>query len=463
MDFDAIPHIEKFYKTPEQLRRMESYDQEQVSELISATSTRKTLDGTEQDNADNFIEIYEVHGLIDSRLLEDNPDLSIEDSEIKYIQQMHVVSFVQAKDGKYDDFTLYKGREAKDPYMITHLIAEEGRTLAIGAVEHLFDAQWMQNHSVKSIKDTLDIASKLIFQTSDTNYAGRNVLSAIETGDIFVHQPNAPLTRLANDKPDISAFMNFRQMWANLGQEVTSTPEAARGITPPSGTALGTVQIVTGQGLSLFEIMTENKGQHIEDMMREYVIPYLKKKMDTTDELVATLDQQSIAEIDSVYIPNKAAQAYNADVKKTLLAGGVPTPYDQQGYEAAVANTMRGMGNKRVFKPSEIDEASWKDALKDFEWRVNVEVTNENVDKQVVLQTLSSILQTVASNPAILQDPNAKMIFSTILSETGRISPLQLSATQALAAQPAQPTPPTQMSGQPPPTTGVETAQLLGK
>jgi len=81
----------------------------------------------------------------------------------------------------------------------------------------------------------------------------------------------------------------------------------------------------------------------------------------------------------------------------------------------------------------------------------------------VVLQTLSSILQTVASNPAILQDPNAKMIFSTILSETGRISPLQLSATQALAAQPAQPTPPTQMSGQPPPTTGVETAQLLGK
>jgi hypothetical protein len=50
-----------------------------------------------------------------------------------------------------------RARERKDPYMITHLIEEDGRTLSIGAVEYLFDAQWMQNHTVKNMKDLLDL------------------------------------------------------------------------------------------------------------------------------------------------------------------------------------------------------------------------------------------------------------------------------------------------------------------
>jgi hypothetical protein len=93
------------------------------------------------------------------------------------------------------------------------------------------------------------------------------------------------------------------------------------------------------------------------------------------------------------------------------------------------------MGNRRLFKPSEVDDVTWKEALKDFEWNIGVEITNESTDKQVVLTTLSTVLQSIASNPGILQDPNAKMIFSKILSETGVLSPLQISTTGA------QPTP----------------------
>lgn len=454
VDFTAIPCIEKFYKTPAQLRKMNEYDQDVVSSLIDSQASRKTLDGNQKDNADNFIEIYEVHGEMDARLLEDEPK-DVEGKDIKYVQQMHVVSYVYSSETKeYKDYTLYRGREAKNPYMITHLIEEDGRTLSIGAVEYLFDAQWMQNHTVKNIKDTLDLASKLIFQTSDTNFAGRNVLSAIETGDIFVHKTNEPLTRLANDKPDVSALMNYRQMWANLGQEVTSTPDAARGITPPSGTALGTVQITTAQGLSLFEIMTENKGQDIEKMMRYHVLPHLIKKMDNKDEVVAILDEQGIAEIDAMYVPNVAKKLYNKEAKTAILSGSVPSPYQADIAEGAVRESLAQMGNKRSFKPSDLDDKTWKEALKDLEWEVSVEVTNEGADKLAVMQTLTNVLQTIASNPMILRDPNAKMVFSAILTETGRISPLQLSTTAS------QPSP---MSAQAPPP-GVEgvTAQLPG-
>jgi hypothetical protein len=448
VQFDSIPRIEKFYMTPAQLRQNPSYDQDMVDQLIKAASTRKTLDNQEKDTQANFIEVYEVHGMLDTRLLEDDPDTNIPEKDVKYRQQMHVVSYVEAKADKYDDFTLYKGKEKKDPYMITHLIEEDGRTLAIGAVEYLFNAQWMANHSVKNMKDTLDLASKLIFQTADSKFVGRNVLNAIETGDIFIHKENMPLTRLANDKPDIGAMQNYLSMWQMLGQELTATPDSMRGDTPPSGTPYSTVALVTQQSNSLFEIMTENKGLAIEDMMREYILPYLTTKMDNKDEVVAILESEQISELEAMYVPSEAARRYNRKAIDMMIAGQIPQQYQADQAEAAVRKEMTALGNRRGFAPDELDEKTWQDVLRDFPLEATVEVTNETADKQAVLTTLSAVLQTIASNPLVLQDPNAKMILGAILTETGRISPMQLAATSSAPAAPQNPQQPTEALNQ---------------
>jgi hypothetical protein len=442
IDFDALPRIEKVYKTPAQLRRMTEYDQEVVEKLCNSQTSRQTLDGHKQDNQSKFIELYEVHGELPIALLKDEEDIVDEDWET-YRQQMHVISFTENSDGTHNDFTLFRGKEKKDPYMITHLIKEDGRTLSIGAVEYLFDAQWMKNHTIKNMKDTLDLASKLIFQTSDSAYVGRNVLSAIETGDIMIHQLNQPLTQINNSKADIVAFQNFGAEWEQLAQTLTSTPDAIRGDTLPSGTPYSLAAYQGAQANSLFEIMTENKGLHIEDMMREYIIPHLKTKMDTSDEVVAILEDNEIEHVDQIYIKNAAIKHVNQEIKNMVLNGEFPSAEDQTSMTEGVSRNMREqlqnvLGNQRFFKPSEIPDQTWKELLEDFEMKVTVEVTNENTDKQAVMQTLSSLFQTLASNPMVLQDTNAKMLFSAILTETGRISPLQLStaAAQPVAAPP---------------------------
>lgn len=434
VDFNAIPRIEKFYKTPAQLKKMKGYDRDMVTQLIESVTTRKNLDKTQKDDESHFIELYEVHGELDSRLLDDEPNLDIEDKDIRYVQQMHVVSFVEAKQkGDFKDYTLYKGREEKDPYMITHLIEEDGRTLAIGAVEHLFNSQWMVNHSMKNVKDTLDLASRLIFQTADTRYAGRNVLSAIETGDIFIHGVNMPLTRVANDNPSIVAQQNFITMWQTLGTEITSTPEAIRGTTLPSGTPYSLGAYLGTQAGSLFEIMTENKGLHIEEMMKLHVIPHLKKKLKNKDEVVAVLDDAGIQEIDAMYIPKAAIKRYNERAKETVLSGGDVEPFNQQMEEQGVKDELGALGNKRFFKPDELGEKSWADAFSDFQWEnIRVEVTNENVDKQAMLQTLASLYTaTIQVDPA-----KANIILARIMSETGVFSPIEFSSNRMSPTQP---------------------------
>lgn len=441
ISFYGNPVIEKHYYTPAQLRKNPLFDQKQVESLIeNALQSRENSDGNKQDNKADYIEVYELHGEFEKEMLTGRES----DSEI-YVQQVHICSFVtiEGNNGsEYLDYTLYKGQE-KNPYHIAHLIKEENRVMGKGAVEHLFEAQWMVNHNEKAIKDQLDFASKLVFQTADQAYQGRNI-GDLDNGTILYTEMNQPLTQLQNQSHDTAALANSREAWRQQGTEASSTPDGIRGVTPPSGTALGTVQITTSQGLSLFELMTENKGLALEEIWREFVIPFIKKQLNTKEEIVAVLDDLSIKQVDLMYIPNEARRRYNEyAVEKAIkfLETGdtaeVPKPFDAQQAEAQVKGDMASLGNTRYFKPDELDEKTWKDVFKDFEWGVEVEVTNEQSDKQATLATLSAVLGNLAQMGDI---ENARMVLSKILEETGVFSPMELMTASTTPAPVSAPT-----------------------
>jgi len=448
VNFDALPRIEKFYKTPAQLMNMATkghpdyagYDMEKVKSLIENRGTRKNLNQEQVDNQAEFIELYEVHGLLSMATYNEAKGLKVSDADkTSFRQQMHVITWQEGKDGKDIDYTLFSGKEKQDPYMITHLIEEEGRTLAIGAVEYLFDAQWMTNHTMKAWKDQMDLASKLVFQTADTNFVGRNVLTNIENGDILIHSSGNPLTLMPNTGHDITNLKAFADQWRVMAQEITSTPDAVRGNTLPSGTPYSLGAYLGTQSLSLFEIMTENKGNSVEEMLRRFIIPNIKSKLNTKEEIIAIMEDRDIKRLDAMYIPREAARRYNSKVKKEFLNGlpnGVPSPYMPQVAESEVAGELSSMGNMRPLGPGDV---TWAEALKDLEWKLDVGITNEQADKQAVFQTLTSVLQTLATNPGVLQDPNMKLLFGKILTMTNTVSPVELSAMPAPVATQPQP------------------------
>jgi hypothetical protein len=296
----------------------------------------------------------------------------------------------------------------------------------------------------------LDLASKLIFQTADPSFVNMNALTAIESGQIMyfdaIKAPNG-ITQIANNSHDITSLQAFGQQWQVLATELSSTPDIMKGQNMPSGTAYRQAAIIQQESHSNFEIMTENKGLAIEQMLREYIIPYIKTKMDTSDEISATLEDYDITKIDSIYIPNEAIKRFN---KKAVEAVINREEMPDVGQEMmGVKQELGPLGNQRFFKPSEIDSKTWKEYFKDLEWEVECEITNETIDKEPVMTTLSTVLQTIATNPMVLQDPNVKMVFNKILTETGRVSPIELSN------QPMQQPIPQQLGGQS--TVGVGT------
>lgn len=436
IDFENNPKIEVLELTEAQLKKNKSYDQDMVKALCDAKRARETIRKRRKDNKADYIKLYEIHGELPLSYI--TRDINDADT---YVQQMQVVSFVEAqKKGDYDDFSLYKGREKIDPYDIDHLIKEDGRTLSIGAVEHLFESQWMNNHTAKNIKDQLDLASKLIFQTADQNFVGQNVLSAIETGDIMIHSPNQPLEVIKNNSHDISSLQSFGQQWKVLGNEIVGVSEAMLGVAPKSGTAWRQTEALLQESYSLFEVMTENKGLAIERKLRERIIPFIKRKyMDTSDEIAATLESYDIDWIDSKYIKNFSTTESNRIIKARVLNGEQVTPEEQQmmiqRLETGMQETMSGLGNQRFFKPSEISSKTWKAQLKDLEWESECDITGENKDYQNALATLNTALQALMS-PGYAQNPQAQLVVSKILQKTGDLSPLELSSLRAPAAAP---------------------------
>lgn len=418
IDADNNIKIEVLELTPAQLRKKEGYDKKMVEALIETSSSRETLGGQKRDNKSDFIKVYEVHGELPLEMLTGRES----DSET-YVQQMHVVSFVASKDvaDEYDNFTLVSGREAKDPYMVTHLIKEEGRTMGIGAVEHLFEAQWMVNHNAKAIKDQLDLASKMFFQTSDGNFVGQNTLTNIETGDIMIHAPNQPLTQVNNGSHDITQAQSMMNMWKAIAQEITSTPDALMGSNAPSGTAWRQVEALQQEAHSLFELMTENKGLEIERMLRVHVLPFLKKKLNNDKEVSATLDVYGIDKIDAIYIRNEAIRRENKRAVEQILNGQIAEPLDIAGQTANIQGELNDLGGQRFYKPSEID---WKTEFKDFEWEVEVDVTGEAKDNQNNMATLVTLYQSMLADPS--QQKVARMILGKILEMTGAVSPIEL-------------------------------------
>lgn len=428
VDFDSNPKIEVLELTPAQLRMRTSYDQEKVSELIENLTSRETQGKNQKDTKNEFVKVYEIHGNLPLSYLTGK-----ESDEKIFAQQMHVITFTPAKKkGDFNDYVLYSGKEKNDPYMLTALMPEIDGSIGLnGTIKNLFEAQWMQNHSIKAIKDQLDLSSKLIFQTSDGNFVGQNALSAIETGDILIHAVNQPLTQLANTSHDITSLQNFQSQWKVLANEINGISEAMLGQNPKSGTAWRQTQAILNESHSLFEVMTENKGLALEQMMRKYVIPFIKKSLNNTEKLVATLDAHDIKKIDSLYLKNKVNSKTNRQIiKKIITSSAVPTEEERAGLVATnteeVQNELSLQGGIRTFSPSDVSSETWADLFKDLEWNVKLNITGEASNDNDMVSTLTTTLQTIAGNPEALKNPAFSLVFNRILSLTGAINPVEI-------------------------------------
>ena len=194
VDFDNNVKIERLWYTPAQLLKKKEYDQEIVNRLLDDITARETADGQKKDNKNEFIPVYEVHGEMPLSYLTEN-----EEDDDEYVQQIQVITFLEKKDKKneYEDYALFKGKEAKasiaDTYQQVKVFTQNQSDEVQGLMtitHNYFDKLYM-DRAIWKIGDIFEKAGEL-------NQIGRRKVESLmkvvspEINRIFSTQASIP-------------------------------------------------------------------------------------------------------------------------------------------------------------------------------------------------------------------------------------------------------------------------------
>lgn len=357
----------------------------------------------------NTIEVYEVEGEFPREcFLED-----YEGDDDSYSLQKYFLIM----SGKERQYVLYKEEIKKTAYEYNPFNPRNAIILGRGIVEDGFEPQkWVNDSRIKE-KDVMEMASKLIFKSDDPQI-GENALTSYLTGDIIPLSEGKDITPLNTVSNAIPQFNNNVESWKGTYQSITSTFSAITGEEMPANTPLGALQIQNQEARSIFDYRREQRGIFHKRLVLERVIPFLVKRMSKSHVLNAQFSGEELKMIDN----DIAIYEVNNMLIDEILDGKVVTSEDYDfKKDEVVQKYQKGRDRRFIDIPD-----NYYDDLKDS---VMVVTTNEQFNKTAMLQSLSSVIQTVSQNPQILEHPMLSQVFGQMIEMSGiGISPTLLNA-----------------------------------
>lgn len=432
------PICEKHFFAPDELMEYEGIwnNLELAITLATKEHQEKEVERTNQtiQTPTQYIEVYELHGMLPENYLipEGNP--------FKFVRQMWVVAYYQDEHGKKKGIVLYSGRESKSPYKTSVRDKIAGRALGRGGVEELFEQQLWVNYSEIQQKEMLDQASKIIYQTADPAFTTRNQTRNAQQGQVFVHEDGKPLMQINTNPVNVQLFQNKVEMWDARAKAISASFDSISGESAKSGTPfrLGLMQNQEAHSLHLYR--KEKLGLFLQQIYRDWVLPYFAKEMSKGDTFLSELsldELQAVAEAvetqaHNKYIKDKILNANLEDEEEIIkLSKELDPEKIAMASGTAKTNFLKG-GNKKFIKV-------FQDEMKDLPLDIEVVITGESRNNAFVAEKLSAIFAQIAQNPAVLQDPLMRQLFNEIL-ETSGVSPTQFATLIPKIAERPAPT-----------------------
>ncbi len=370
------------------------------------------------------VEIHEITGVLPLSLVDESA------SEYDYSLQHHFI----AVNGK-KNVVLFSEELKESPYKYKAWKEVAGRSLGKGVVEEGEQAQVWTNDAVIGEKEAFDLGRKVLFKTT-SNKLENNVLTEVDNGHIFKLEANADINILNTISNNLPEFANLIDRWTAHYDRTTNITDALRGETPPSGQAFRLGALVAQQSASSFDYRREDMGNFQEEIFSDWIMPFLEKRMNREHILSSDLfTAEELTRIDESYSISRANNKFKDMVLNSKLGDEAINPVKYQEIQNQFRELVGKTGQTRFFDIP-------KDYYKDMSKKITINTTNEQKNKMAMLESLSTVFQSVASNPATLQDPTLRVVFNKILELSGAMSPMELPSIQAPQNPTQAPQPP---------------------
>jgi hypothetical protein len=297
------------------------------------------------------------------------------------------------------------------PYREDKFEDVDGRWLGLGTVEYLFDNQVKMNKTENLEDMAMALNALVIYQTAD-NQIGRNLVTDARNGDIL--ETNSPITPVSTEVRNLAGFETARNNWNKNTQEKTFTYDVARGKELPSGTTLGTTQIISDAVQSYFDKKRENLGLFLQALIEEDILPAFKEENYAEHTLKFA---SSDGDIEKIYRAVAGGWLRKKIFTYVRRFGMFPSADDLERAKKDVLNQVR--------KRKDVLIKAREGIYQDVSAAVTVVITGENSNVSAIVATLQNALNTLSSNPAILQIRPLRTMYFRMLSLAG-VSPVDL-------------------------------------
>jgi len=290
-----------------------------------------------------------------------------------------------------------------------------GRCLPVSNTELLLDLQVRMNELVYRFFSALRIGSLHLYQTRG-NTAYKNLMQDAQDGDVMeTKHPIEPIST------ELRAFNQYQAEMQNIeaqADRICNTVEVVTGESLPTNTPfrLGAQLGVSAQ--KIFDKVREDCGMFITEVFMDWILPEIIDDLSEEHvlEIIGSVDELRM--FDEMYRQYLLAQSVKDYV---LEIGRLPTVEELEVVEQTLAEELKNTDRKVQI------EKKYFTIEKIKSMRLSFDVTDERKNFLAQSETMSNLLQIIASNPAILQDPTAKTLIGSILEAKG-ISPISFAS-----------------------------------
>lgn len=338
---------------------------------------------------------------------------------------------------KENGIVLYKAKwRGAWPVMDFHYIKMKGRLQGVGIPEMLFMDQERINELKNQRRISMELSALHLFQTKD-RLVVQNALTDLMNGDILnVH---SEITPIVNEERNTNAFMSEEQSYQNHADRITFASAAVRGETLQASTPATNASISLNQSKSTFGFKKENYALNLQEFFNDLVLPELLTELTPEHIMRFTGSPEELERLDEA-----AADIFaNENVFNRFLKGQIPNIVTQAEDKQKALNEYKKLGENRFLK---IKDKLYSDINFEFDFNLN----NEQVDPATVMQNTFTVLQALAQNPALLDDPRLKPLFYKYAESIG-VSPAEIELADARKKKDIQQVPlPNGQTNQPP-------------
>lgn len=274
---------------------------------------------------------------------------------------------------------LIESYDGKKPYEEAWYAKVPGRWYGKGIAEKLLFLQLWINEIV-NIRLTKNRISQLGILTirRGSGITPQMLTRLPATGAITVNSQD-DIRQLAMEEASVSSYKDEDTVYG-WSQRVTSAFESVTGEQLPSETSATATALQTHSAQSQFVLVKEQIGMFLQRWLKDHAMPTIFKNVKKGDLVGMALEDDELLAWDEMFVH----QALYQELDRILQTGALILPEQVELEKQRLMEKMKGVGKERFVE-----------VLHDLDvtqYDVDVDITNESVDKGVITQNLIQAL-----------------------------------------------------------------------